>query len=89
MIENSDPERFRTTAELTNGAITVLEHESFTRPIGTSINLRLEAIGDRLRVYVCDQLRLEHAGAEVVAGKAGVMTYRAAATFSNYVAREP
>ena len=75
--------------KLTNGAITVLDHESFTRSPGTPIDLRLEAIGDRLRVYVDDVLRLEHAGAEVVAGKAGVMTYRAAATFSNYVAREP
>jgi hypothetical protein len=75
--------------KLTNGVITVLDHESFARQLGMPINLRLEAIGDRLRVYVDDELRLEHAGAEVVAGKAGVMTYRAAATFRSYLAIEP
>jgi hypothetical protein len=40
-------------------------------------------------VYVNDELRLESSGAEVAAGKVGVMTYRAAAKFENYWAYEP
>jgi len=75
--------------KLTNGSITVLGSHAFTRALGTPVKLRLEALGDRLRVYVDDEMWIEHAGAEVVAGKVGVMTYRAAATFSNYLAIEP
>lgn len=75
--------------KLTNGTITILGNEPFTRQVGIPVDLRLEAIGDRLRVYVNDALRIEYAGAEIAAGKAGVMTYRAAATFSNYLAIEP
>jgi hypothetical protein len=38
---------------------------------------------------VNDELRLEYAGAELAAGRVGLMTYRAAATFSKYLAIEP
>jgi hypothetical protein len=51
--------------------------------------VRLEAIGDRLRVYVNGVLQIERAGAEIVAGKVGVMTYRARASFHAYTAYEP
>jgi hypothetical protein len=75
--------------KLTNGAVTVLDNEPFTRQPGVPVHLRLEAVGDRLRVYVNDVLRLEHAGAQIAAGKVGVMTYRASASFENYWAYEP
>ena len=52
-------------------------------------NFAGRAIGDRLRVYVDGVLQMEHAGAEVVPGKVGVATYRAAASFGEYVAYEP
>jgi len=38
---------------------------------------------------VNDELRLEHAGADIVAGKVGLMTYKASAKFENSVAYEP
>jgi hypothetical protein len=75
--------------KLTNGAITELDTVPFTITPHTFFVLRLEAIGDRLRVYVNDELRIERTGAEVVAGKVGVMTYLAAASFGAYAAYEP
>jgi hypothetical protein len=75
--------------KLTNGSISVLDSAPFTRQPGVAVPMRLEAVGDRLRVYVNDELRLESSGAEVAAGKVGVMTYRAAAKFENYWAYEP
>jgi len=75
--------------KLTNGAVTVLDSEPYTRQAGVPVKLRLEAVRDRVRFYVNDVLRLEHAGASIVAGKVGLMTYKASATFENYVAYEP
>ncbi|HEU4780288.1 MAG TPA: hypothetical protein VFS58_10455, partial [Steroidobacteraceae bacterium] len=75
--------------KLTNGAITVLGSVPMTVTPGTPFVLRLEAVGDRLRVYVNDVLRLERAGAEVIAGKVGVMTNRASVSFAQYTAYEP
>jgi hypothetical protein len=74
---------------LTNGAVSELGSVSFPVAAGAPFVLRLEAIGDRLRVYVNDELKLERAGAQVVAGKVGVMTYRASALFDAYTAYEP
>jgi hypothetical protein len=75
--------------KLTNGAVTVLGTVSYPVTAGSTFVLRLEAIGDRLRVYVNDELKLERAGAQVVAGKVGLATYRATATFDAYTAYEP
>jgi hypothetical protein len=52
------------------------------------VKKRLEAVRDRVRFYVNDVLRLESA-AGIVAGKMGLMTYKASASFENYVAYEP
>jgi hypothetical protein len=75
--------------KLTNGTITVLGTVPLAVAPGTPFVLKLEAIGDRLRVYVNDVLRVERSGAEIVAGKTGVMTYRATARFAAYTALEP
>jgi hypothetical protein len=75
--------------KLTNGAITVLGTVPMSIVPHQIFVLRLEAIGDRLRVFVNDELRLEHAGARIVAGKVGAMTYRTAASFNQYTAYEP
>jgi len=75
--------------KLTNGVVSELGSVSFPVAAGAPFVLRLEAIGDRLRVYVNDELKLERAGAQVVAGKVGVMTYRASALFDAYTAYEP
>ena len=75
--------------KLTNGVVTVLGTVTYPVTAGGAFVLRLEAIGDRLRVYVNDELRLERAGAQVVAGKVGLATYRTTATFDAYTAYEP
>jgi hypothetical protein len=74
---------------LDDGAITVLGNASFPVTPGTTFALKLETIGDRVRVYVNDELRIEAAAAEIQAGQVGLMTYRAAATFDDYWAYEP
>jgi hypothetical protein len=74
--------------KLTNGAITVLDSEPYTRQAGVPVKMRLEAVRDRVRVYVNDELRLE-GSAGIVAGKVGLMTYKASAKFENYYAYEP
>jgi hypothetical protein len=75
--------------KLTNGAITELGAVPLAVTPNAPFVLRLEAIGDRLRVYVNDVLRIERSGVEVVAGKVGVMTYLTAASFDQYSAVEP
>ena len=40
-------------------------------------------------VYVDDVLFIERPVSDIVVGKVGVMTYRTAATFSQYTAYEP
>jgi hypothetical protein len=74
---------------VSNGAVSVLGTVNHPVTAGGTFVLRLEAIGDRLRVYVNDELKLERAGAQVVAGKVGLATYRATATFDAYTAYEP
>jgi hypothetical protein len=75
--------------KLTNGTITVLGTVPFQIVQDQPFLLRLEAIGDKLRVYVNDVLRLERAGASLVPGKVGLATYRTAARFDYYTAYEP
>ena len=75
--------------KLTNGAITVLGTVPFQIEQDQFFLLRLEAIGDKLRVYVNDVLRLERTGASLVPGKVGLATYRTAASFFYYTAYEP
>ena len=75
--------------KLTNGVITELATVPFNVVRSQPYLLRLEAIGDRLRVYVNGVLKIERAGAQIVAGKVGVMTYRASANFGQYTAYEP
>jgi hypothetical protein len=75
--------------KLTNGATTVLGTVSLPVTLGQPFTLRLEAIGDRLRVYVNDEVRIERRGAEVVVGRAGAHTNNAVAFFEGYRAYEP
>jgi hypothetical protein len=75
--------------KLTGGAVMELANVPCTVTPGKPFVLRFDAIGTRLRVYVNDVLMMERPDALEVAGKVGVMTYRASATFSNYTAYEP
>jgi hypothetical protein len=75
--------------KLTDGVVAELANVPYTVTPGKPFVLRFDAIGTRLRVYVNDVLMIERPDAPEVAGKVGVMTYRASATFSNYTAYEP
>jgi hypothetical protein len=75
--------------KLTNGVITVLGTVPLTVTPGTAYRVRFETVGDRLRVFVNDQLKLERAGAQIVAGRTGVVMYRARATLSTYALFSP
>jgi hypothetical protein len=75
--------------KLTNGVISVLGTVPLTVTPGTAYRVRFETVGDRLRVSVNDELKLERAGAQIVAGRAGVLMYRARATLSTYALFSP
>ena len=75
--------------KLTNGVITVLGTVPLTVTRGTTYRVRFETVGDRLRVFVNDALKLERAGAQIVAGRTGVVMYRARATVSTYALFSP
>ena len=74
---------------VTNGVVTVLGTVPLTVTPGTAYRVRMETVGDRLRVFVNDELRLERAGAQIVAGRTGVVMYRARATVSSYALYSP
>lgn len=79
--------------KLVNGAIRVLDTSPLTVATGTWYALRLEAVGDRLRVYVNRRLTLEAIdtpGNPVEAsGLYGLMTSRASAEFDDVRVTEP
>jgi hypothetical protein len=75
--------------KLTNGVITIIQTVPFQIPASGTFELRLEAVRDRVRVYVNGVQRMEHAGAQIVRGKSGAVTYRARAVFGGYTAYEP
>jgi len=75
--------------KLTNGVITVLGTVPLTVTPGTTYRVRMETVADRLRVFVNDELKLERTGAQIVAGRTGVLMYRARATVSTYALFSP
>ena len=84
----------RTSNELSlrkvvNGVITELDREPFTVQLNQTYRLRVEAIGTNLVVYVNDQVRLQASDSSHAQGRAGVVTYRAAASFGGYEVWQP
>lgn len=75
--------------KLVNGVITELARVPFTVQAGQSYRLRIEAIGAKLVVYVNDQVRLQATDSSHTQGRSGMVTYRAAASFSGYEAWQP
>jgi hypothetical protein len=75
--------------KLTNGVITVLGTVPLTVTPGTVYRVRFETVGDRLRVFVNDELKIERAGAQTATGRTGVLMYRARATVSSYALFSP
>jgi hypothetical protein len=75
--------------KLTNGVITVLDTVALPVTTGAQYVVRFETVGDHLRVWVNDEIRIERGGAEVRAGLVGLATYRAGATFTTFDAYSP
>jgi hypothetical protein len=72
-----------------NGVITPLASASFASTPGTTYALQLEAVGNQLRAYVNGNLLLQATDSSHASGSGGVVTFKAAATFDDYVAYQP
>ena len=66
-----------------NGAFTTLASAPLTVTPNQTYNVRLEAVGTRLRVYVNNQRRLEAIDSNLRHGQAALLTYRTRADFDN------
>jgi hypothetical protein len=99
LVRYTDPSNYyyvtlRTSNEVSlrkvvNGVITELAHQPFTIQSGQPYRLRIEAIGTNLVVYVNDEVRLQASDSSHTQGRSGVVTYRAAVSFSAYSAWQP
>ena len=56
---------------------------------GSNYTVRLDAIGDRPRVFVNGRLLIEHADSSHAAGTYGLATYKAGARFTAFQAEQP
>jgi pectate lyase len=74
---------------LTNGVIQVLDTAPLNVAAGTAYTLRLEAIGTSLRAYVNGRLLVEATDATIDAGRYGLVTYRTAAEFDDFLVTQP
>jgi hypothetical protein len=76
--------------KLVNGSITVLGTVPFTAMSAPGDRLRLEIIGNKLRVYANGELAIESTDAQQIAsGRFGLVTYKASAWFDNFFVFEP
>lgn len=75
--------------KLVNGAITELASVPFTVALNTRHTLRLEAVGNQLRGYVDGGLRLQTTDSSHATGSGGLVSYKAATTYDDYVAYQP
>jgi hypothetical protein len=99
MVRYVDPNNYyyvtvRKTGEtslrkITNGNITVLGSVPTPVTLAPMMQLRLEVIGTQLRVFVDKALVLERSDGSIARGRSGFVTYRAAASYDDYVAYQP
>jgi hypothetical protein len=75
--------------KLVNGAITTLASVTLNAAPNTTYRLRLEAVGTQLRAYVNGVLTLQATDSSHAAGAGGLMTYKTAAQFDDYLAYQP
>lgn len=74
--------------KLVNGAVQVLDSAPLTVSAGTWYSLRLEAVGNSVRAYVNGNLLLEANDASHASGRYGLMMYKTAATYDDFIAWE-
>jgi hypothetical protein len=75
--------------KLVNGAITTLGTVPLSGAVNTTYQLRLEATGSQLRAYVNGVLTLQATDASHASGAGGLMTFKTAARFDDYLAYQP
>jgi hypothetical protein len=75
--------------KVVNGTIYILDTASLPVTTGQWYSLRLEAVGNLLRVYVDGRLLVEAADSSHARGTYGLATYRTAADFDDVVVTQP
>ena len=75
--------------KVVNGQITVLKSAPLPVADGRDFLVRLDVVGTKLRVYVDREFFFEAADATFASGKAGLVTYRAGASFGAFSAVQP
>ncbi len=85
-VRNSNTVSLR---KVVNGAITVLGTAPLTVRPNTWYNLRLDAVGNELRAFVNGTQVLQKVDASHASGQGGLLTYKTAAEYMNYLAWQP
>ena len=75
--------------KVVNGVVTVLGTVSFTVRPNTWYDLRLDAVGNELRGFINGAQVLTATDASHASGQGGIVTYRTAAEYSNYLSWQP
>ncbi|HEY0680952.1 MAG TPA: hypothetical protein VGD45_01335 [Steroidobacter sp.] len=74
--------------KLVNGSIVNLRTVPFTLTVGQWYQLRLEAIGTSLRVYVGDEMLMETTDSSHPEGRYGLAMYKSHTAFDNFLATQ-
>ena len=69
--------------KIVNGSVQTLASAALSVATGRNYRLRLEAIGQRLRLHVDDELLLEARDSSLLQGQSGLLMYKTAADFDN------
>jgi hypothetical protein len=85
-VRNSNTVSLR---KLTNGAITTLGTATLTVTPNTWYTLRLDAVGNELRAFVNGTQILQATDTSHASGQGGLLTYKAAAEYVDYLAWQP
>jgi hypothetical protein len=75
--------------KVVNGVVTVLDETPYAVATNTSYNVRVEAIGSWIRMYVGGWLMVERQDDSLKTGKYGLVTNDASATFDKFRAIQP
>jgi hypothetical protein len=75
--------------KLVNGVPTVLATANMPVTLNTWYDLRLDAVGNELRAFVNNQQVLQTTDASLPLGRPGMLTYKAAAEFKNFISWQP
>jgi ABC-type amino acid transport system permease subunit len=75
--------------KVVDGTVSILRSAPFAVQPGTWYQLRLDAIGNRLRAYVNGVLLLETTDQSIASGNAGPAMFKAATDYDDFAAYQP